>query len=85
MAEYDNNNTGVLSKNENATEDWHAPYRGKATIDGVDYYIDAHIRTRNSDGSKFFSLKFKSKGAPAKPATAQPKKALAEMDDDLPF
>lgn len=81
MADYDNNNTGILSKNENVSEDWHAPYRGTATIDGTDYYIDAHIRERKDGSGKFFSLKFKAKNAAAKPAA----KSRRTEDEDIPF
>jgi hypothetical protein len=93
MAQYDNNLTGLISKNERKTDDKHPDINGQCEIDGVQYWVDGWQKTRNSDGGKFYSLKFKRKDAPPqkKPAPkAQPKAAPAgsgfdDMDDSIPF
>lgn len=83
--QYDNDNTGILSKNDRKTEDWHPEYRGIATIGGEDYYIDATIRERKDGSGKFFSLKFKPKTD--KPAGKPQVKSAQKHEDesDIPF
>lgn len=75
--EYDNNNSGVLFKNESENEK--APnYKGKINVNGVEYQLAAWIRTAKS-GNKFMSLKVSemNENGSAKP---QPK-----TEDSIPF
>ena len=37
--EYDNNNSGVLFKNDRKEKDSHPDYRGNIEVDGKEYYI----------------------------------------------
>jgi hypothetical protein len=87
---YDNNLTGIISKNDRKTDDKHPDIKGQCEIDGVQYWMDGWSKTRNSDGGKFYSLRFKRKD------TAQPKPAQRQapapsgsgfdgMDSDAPF
>lgn len=50
-------NFGNLYKNMYKTIDWHAPYRGKAKIDGKDYYVDAFVK--ESPSGKYFYMTYK--------------------------
>ena len=90
---YDNSNSGTLSRNadknkEGANPKW-PDYKGKATVNGVEYWISGWVKAK--DGSKFISLSFKPKEEQKpKPApTTQPKpSAFADPqagDDDIPF
>jgi hypothetical protein len=91
---YDNNLSGIISKNERKTDDKHPDIKGQCEIEGVQYWVDGWAKTRNSDGGKFYSLRFKRKdAAPAqRPAPAPaPRQAPApasgfdDMDDSIPF
>ena len=91
---YDNNFTGIISKNERKETDKHPDIKGQCEIDGVQYWVDGWAKTRNSDGGKFYSLAFKrkdaAKAAPAKAAApVQGKPAgntgFDDMTDDVPW
>lgn len=81
MTQYDNNLTGIVSKNERKEKDTHPDIRGKCEIDGVHYWIDGWRKERNDGTGSFYSLKFKAKDAPA--AQPAPKRAPAPAMDDL--
>ena len=57
MAEYDNNNTGVIFKNNKKTNEKQPDYTGKATIDGKEKQIAVWLKDSKA-GKKFFSLRF---------------------------
>ena len=79
MTEYDKNLTGIISKNERKESETHPDIKGSCEIDGVHYWMDGWAKTRNSDGGKFYSLKFKRKDA--KPS-AKPAAKVVLFDDD---
>jgi hypothetical protein len=83
MSQYDNNMTGIVSKNARKTDDKHPDIKGQCEIDGVQYWVDGWQKTRSSDGGKFYSLRFKRKDAApaAKPAAKQPAKVADDFDD----
>jgi hypothetical protein len=90
MTQYDNNLTGIISKNERKTDDKHPDIKGQCEIDGVQYWMDGWQKSRNSDGGKFYSMKFKRKdAAQAKPVQAAPKPVTQpggfDDDQDIPF
>lgn len=58
--QYDNELRGVLFKNEDKQSDSHPDYKGSATVEGVDYFLDAWINTSDS-GRKYMSLRMKAK------------------------
>jgi hypothetical protein len=68
MAEYDNTNTGIISKNDRKELDTHPDIKGQINIEGVEYWLSGWIKERKSDGGKFYSLKATPKHA--KPVTA---------------
>ena len=93
---YDNNLTGIISKNERKTDEKHPDIKGQCEIDGVQYWVDGWQKTRNSDGGKFYSLRFKRKDSAASPkpaprqAPAPQRQAAAPAGDwddgsDVPF
>ena len=77
MSGFDNEMTGVLGRNDRKEKDTHPDFKGNATINGVEYWIDAWTKERkDGSGRKFFSLRFKPKnGAAAAPI----------QGDDVPF
>lgn len=79
---YDNNLTGIISRNDKKETDQHPDIRGNCEIDGVQYWISGWRRERKDGGGSFYSLKFKPKDAPAKPA---PSREPGSDDDDIPF
>lgn len=85
MAEYDNELTGVLFKNEKQRTDKDPGYTGSAEIEGVEYWLSAWV----NDGKKgkYFKLKFKPKDDSKKPAgKKKPENRDAEPEDDnIPF
>lgn len=77
--EYDNNNTGVLFKNDKDGNDKRPDYKGSIQVNGVDYWLSAWIR--DGKKGKFMSLK-------VEPKEAQPVAKVrqdAGFDDDIPF
>ena len=65
MPEYDNTNSGMLSKNDRKTQDSHAEYTGFLNVEGVEYWLDGRVReagpNARNPGRKFFSLKLRRK------------------------
>jgi len=86
MAEYDNTNRGVLFKNKEKAQDSHADYTGNVNVDGVDYWLNAWVKTAKS-GKMFMSLSLKPKQVQEKPQDSpqSPMQGLQEMSDDIPF
>lgn len=82
MAQYDNNNSGVLFKNDRKESDRQPDYKGNAEVNGVQYWISAWVK-ESQNGNKFMSLAFSVKEAEkaSRPAPAQ----SADEGDDLPF
>ena len=73
-------NSGALFTNDKREKETHPHYQGKATINGVDYYVSAWVK----DGTKgkFQSLSFKSVQEQAKP-TDKPNYNNKHFDDFL--
>lgn len=86
MADYDNNLSGVLFKNDKGDNEKRPDYKGSAEIEGVQYWVSAWIR----DGAKgkFMSMKYERKEQqPVKSSDPAPahKSAADLTDDDIPF
>ena len=80
--EYDNNNTGVLFRNETATPENKQPYMtGKCEVNGKEMQVAGWMKESKA-GKKFLSLKFQE---------PQTKEAVASSDSststtgDVPF
>ena len=82
---YDNNNRGVLFKNDKQGNEKRPDYRGSATIDGVDLNISAWIKRSQKTGDAYMSLSFEPKKAAAPKATRAPVMDETPFNDDIPF
>lgn len=89
MAEYDNTNSGALFKNDRKAADTHADWNGSINVEGREYWLNAWVKEKKGDGSKFFSISVKPKDAARAAApqarAAAPARQLAQLDDEIPF
>lgn len=67
MADYDNNNTGVLFKNDRKESEKQPDYKGEAELDGTAYWMSAWIKKSTKTGKPFMSFAFTPKQPQAKP------------------
>lgn len=74
MAYEQRDNSGILFKNNRKEDPKHADYRGNATIDGVEYWMNAWLK--DGKNGKFMSFSFKPK---------QPRHVADDMNDEIPF
>ena len=89
MTEYNNENRGVLFKNDRKDSEKHPDYKGNINVGGVEYWLSAWIK--ESTKGKFMSLsiqpKEEQKQTPKKAdpiSTGRPRSS--DMDDDsIPF
>jgi hypothetical protein len=81
--EYSNENSGVLFKNDKATNEKAPQYTGKINVNGTDYRLAAWIKEGKK--GKFMSLKVSelNDSAPAKPKVQQA--GFEDISDDVPF
>lgn len=66
-------NSGSLSKNERKEKETHPDVKGKATINGVEYWISGW--TKENDNGKWLSLSFEPKEDKPEPKRAASKEA----------
>ena len=91
MTQYDNTNSGLLSRNDRKEQPNHPDFKGQINVEGVEYWLSGWVKERKDGTGKFFSLSVKPKEAPpAKSAsrTATPTPAHSgfdDMTDDIPF
>ena len=92
MTQYDNTNSGILTRNENQRNDKDPGYQGSINIEGKEYWLSAWVNEGKAggklEGKKYFSIKAKPKDAkPSSNATAKPAPAPAASfdDDEIPF
>jgi len=79
---------GSLFKNDQKEDETHADFNGSAKIGGVEYWVNAWVKSYEKDGTKrkYFSLSFRPKQKPSEvKAPAKPVGKLDEMDDDIPW
>lgn len=82
MEKRDNN--FVLFKNDRKEQPNHADYRGTATVNGVEYYLDAWIK--EGAKGKFMSGSLKPKKLPAQQGHQDSRADDNARDDDrIPF
>ncbi len=87
---YDNSNSGMLAKNKRRTKDTHPEYSGSVTVDGVEYWLSAWVKTGKPgsklEGERFFSLSFTRKdGQQSNGGTTSRPSPDNQYDDDIPF
>lgn len=58
---YDNNNRGVLFKNDRKTSDKQPDYKGDLNVGGVVFEIAAWIKEAKETGKKYMSLSIQPK------------------------
>jgi hypothetical protein len=83
MTEYSNENSGVLFKNDKATNEKAPGYTGKINVGGKEFRLAAWVK--EGKNGKFFSLKvseFENKEAPKPKADTI---IFNDLDSDLPF
>ena len=73
-------NSGALFANDKREKETHPHYNGKATINGVEYYVSSWIK--EGKNGKFQSLSFKPVQEQAKP-TGRPSYNNKGFDDFL--
>ena len=83
MTKFDNNNRGVLFKNNKEGVESRADYRGNAEINHVEYWMDGWINP-NPDGSKRLNVRFKRKQQPSDDTQRSPPPP-PDFDDKIPF
>ena len=91
--QFDNTNSGMLSRNERKEKDTHPDFKGQINVAGVDYWLSGWLKDGKAggkmEGRKFFSLSVTAKdaqyAAPAKAAPAPAKGGFDDMDSDCPF
>lgn len=82
MQEYDNNNSGVLFKNDKGDNEARPDYTGNVKADGKDYRLAAWIRESKTTGKKFLSLRLQ----PAEEkSTADGDPKDEAVADEIPF
>lgn len=64
MSQYDNNMTGIISKNDRKDSDKHPDVKGQCEINGVAYWISGWRKERKDGTGSFYSLRFEAKEAP---------------------
>ncbi len=86
---YDNNMTGMLSKNERKAQPNHPDYSGSVEIDGKQYWLSGWIKEGKDGGKmagkKFVSLAIKPKEAQGHPTQPAPVNAPEVVEDDIGF
>jgi hypothetical protein len=80
--QFDDRNRGVLfSERARKSKDDDRDYSGSINVEGVEYWLNAWIRT-SKKGGKFMSLSLKKKD---EQATSSGGSVKRDMDDAIPF
>ena len=74
-------NSGSISKNTRKEKDTHPDIKGKATIGGVNYWVDGWAKT--GENGPWYSLSFKVRED--KQPEAKPKTRNDDGDQSIPF
>lgn len=98
MADYDNTNSGILSRNDRKEKETHPDFKGSINIEGREFWLSGWVKTKKDLSGKFFSLSVKLKDAqPQAPSAPHPQNAAPrapqkpagsgfdDMDSDIPF
>lgn len=81
MAQYDDNNSGVLFKNDKGDNPARPDYTGTVTVEGKKYRLAAWIRESKNGGNKFLSIKL----TEPQEQQAVTEDAKPEVDEEIPF
>ena len=88
MTEYNNDNQGAAWVNDKRTEDWQAQFTGTAMVNGVEYFLDVYITSKEEleENPKKPRVRIKLKQKQKQKQAEAPKSA--QSDDfglDVPF
>lgn len=84
MPQYDNNMTGIISRNDNKEQPNHPDYKGNCEVDGVQYWLSGWIKQRKDGEGSFLSLSFRPKDQQTGSRGAS-KQSRGEVLDELGF
>lgn len=91
---YDNTNSGILSRNDRKEKETHADFRGSLNVEGREFWLDAWVKERKDGSGKFFSLRVKLKDGQGQVTAPRPDpgrgggprpSAGPLPEDDIPF
>lgn len=86
MANYDNTNRFIFSKNERKRTDRDADWTGSININGVEYWLNGWIQERKDGSGKFISGSARAKEQrDDPPARSNKRNYREELDDEIPF
>lgn len=86
MSQYDNNMTGIISRNDSKEQPNHPDYKGNCEVDGVQYWLSGWIKQRKDGQGSFLSLSFKPKDQQTgNRGSSASKQSYDEPPDDLGF
>lgn len=80
--QYDNTNSGILSRNDRKEQPNHPDFRGTINVEGTDYWLNGWVKERKDGSGKFFSLSVKRKDE-QQPTRPVQQKQSAQVDDDM--
>jgi len=87
--QYDNTNSGLLTKADKGDNPQRPDYRGSININGVDYWLSAWIQVGREGtklaGQKYMSLKANLKEEQAAKPAPKPEAGDDPFDDSIPF
>lgn len=88
MPEYDDTNSGMMSRNDNKTSDNQPDFKGFVNVEGTEYWLSAWVKVAGEmakqPGRKFFSIALTPKEA-TRSADGTGAAAEPPLDDDIPF
>jgi hypothetical protein len=76
-------NSGSLSRNDRKEKETHPDFKGKATINGVDYWISGW--TKENERGKWLSLSFTPREAQQPAQGGGGTRPAPPIDDEIPF
>lgn len=79
---YDNNMSGIISKNDRKEKETHPDYKGNCEIDNREFWISGWIKERKDGTGKFLSLSFSPKDQQQSSSSAS---SASLGDEDAPF
>jgi hypothetical protein len=94
VKQYDNTNSGILTKNEDKEAEQQPDYRGSLNVGGCDYWLSGWIKVGKEGGKlankQFLSLSISPKdGLPREKSVTGKKVANSDvtpfLDDTVPF
>lgn len=87
MPQYDDTNSGMMSRNDNKTNENQPDFKGFVNVEGVEYWLSAWVKVAGemakNPGRKFFSISLTPKQEQANASAPAP--PSSDFEDDIPF